>query len=57
MQRSDLKPGDQLVRYSRDASMTMSGYPEDDDFDVIFHVQEKKKANKAEMATPRKPSD
>ena len=45
--RSGLKAGEQLMRYSTDNSMTVSGHPQGDDFDVIFHVQEKKKANKS----------
>lgn len=46
MKRSGLKAGDWLVRYSIDNSITMSERPQDDDFDVIFHVQEKKSADK-----------
>ena len=43
MKRSGLKAGDWLVRYSIDNTITMSEHPQDDDFDVIFHVQQKKK--------------
>jgi hypothetical protein len=46
MKRSGLKAGDWLMRYSIDNSITMSERPQDDDFDVIFHVQENKNANK-----------
>jgi hypothetical protein len=47
MKRLSLKPGDRLMRYSIDNRMTMSEQPQDDDFDLIFHVQEKKKAQQA----------
>lgn len=46
MKRSGLKAGDWLVRCSINDSITMSEHPQDDDFDVIFHVQGKKNANK-----------
>ena len=38
MKRSELTEGEQLVRYSIDNSITVTGSPRDDDFDVVFHV-------------------
>ena len=57
MKRSGIKAGERLVRYSVDSTMAMSEFPQDDDFEIIFNIQNNKKQNKSEMATPRKPSD
>ena len=47
MKRVDLSEGERLVRYSRDNSITVTGDATGDDFDVIFHVQEKPKGEQA----------
>ena len=51
--RTNLQPGEFLVRYSMDNRLTMTGDPEGDDFDIVFHVQEVvKEAGSPTVAEP-----
>ena len=52
MKRVGLSEGARLVRYSRDNSITVTGDATGDDFDVIFHVQEKSKGEQGGAGQP-----
>ena len=41
-QRTDLAPGDRLIRYSKDDHLAATGNAEGDDFDIVFHVQDRR---------------
>lgn len=42
--RTGLQPGEFLVRYSMDNHLAVTGDAQDDDFDIVFHVQAPREA-------------
>ena len=52
MKKSGLKEGEQLIRCSKDNSVTIAGAPQGDDFDVVFHVQERTKGEQDADGNP-----
>jgi hypothetical protein len=55
--RVGLTEGERLVRYSRDNVIAVTGEPTGDDFDVVFHVQDKRIGEQAAASDSDKPSN